>query len=46
MLCHEVPCMAVGNLILAILALRFQKLPAHLVDEGTMFPICETFASG
>ena len=34
MLCHEVPCMAVRNLSLAILAFRF-KLPAHPVDEGT-----------
>ena len=45
MLCHEVPRMAVKNLTLAILALRF-KLPAHLVDEGTMFTICQIFASG
>ena len=45
MLCHDVPCMAVGNLTLALLALQF-KLPAHPVGEGTMFTICETFAAG
>ena len=45
MLCHEVPCMAVRNLTLAILALRF-KLPSRPVDEGTMLKICKTFASG
>ena len=45
MLCHEVPRMAVRNLTLTILSLRF-KLPVHLVDEGTMFIICQTFAVG
>ena len=33
MLCHEVPRMAVRNLTLTILSLRF-KLPVHLVDRG------------
>ena len=45
MLCHEVPRMAVRNLTLTILSLRF-KLPVHLVDEGTMFIVCQTFAVG
>ena len=45
MLCHEVPRMAVRNLTLAILALRF-KLLAHPVDEGTMFTMCQTIATG